>query len=362
MRVAVLERPGVVEIVERPTPHPGAGEVLVRIAAVGICGSDVHYFTHGRIGRYVVDRPLVLGHECAGEIVEVGAGVSAKRVAERVAIEPGVPCRRCHDCKAGRYNLCADVVFMATPPVDGAFAEFISVLSDFAHPIPEHLSLLDAALVEPIAVGVHAARRGEVEPGLRCAIFGAGPIGLLLLQVVRVFGAAGVALIDPQPTRLALARELGADVVIDASPDDLSPALARFAPRGIDVAFDASGSGEALASTIRVTRRGGRVVWIGLPGTELVPIPAAMLIDKELDLRGVFRYASAHQLAIELVASGRVRARPLISHRLPLDRTGAALELLAKHDPGVVKVVVEPTHHEPGLAFNPGLRDEGRSS
>jgi L-iditol 2-dehydrogenase len=335
--------------------------VVVRVAAVGICGSDVHYFKHGRIGRYVVDRPLVLGHECAGEIVEVGPGVSAERVGARVAIEPGIPCRRCRDCKIGRYNLCADVVFMATPPVDGAFAEFVSVPSDLAHPIPEHLALLDAALVEPVAVGVHAARRGGVEPGLRCAIFGAGPVGLLLLQVLRAFGAASVAIIDPQPARLMLARELGADVVVDPSREDLRSALADVAPTGLDVAFDASGSGEALASTIQVARRGGRVVWIGLPGADLVPIPAAMLIDKEIDLRGVFRYANAHTLAIELVASGRVRTRSLISHRLPLSRTAAALELLANRAPDVVKVVVEPTQHQPGSLHSPAPRDVGRS-
>jgi L-iditol 2-dehydrogenase len=357
VRVAVLERPGVVEIVERPTPSPGAGEVLVRIAAVGVCGSDVHYFTHGRIGRYVVDRPLVLGHECAGEIVEVGAGVSASRVMERVAVEPGVPCRRCGYCKTGRYNLCADVVFMATPPVDGAFAEFVSVPSDFAHPIPEHLSLLEAALVEPVAVGVHAARRGGIEPGVHCAVFGAGPIGLLLLQVLRAFGAASVAVADPQPARLKLAQELGADVVIDPSREQPSSPLATLRSTGVDVAFDASGSGEGLASTIQVAARGGRVVWIGLPGADLVPIPAAMLIDKEIDLRGVFRYANAYPVAIELVASGRVRTRPLISHRLPLGRTADALELLANRDPGVVKVVVEPMRHEPGPISNLAPRD-----
>jgi L-iditol 2-dehydrogenase len=154
---------------------------------------------------------------------------------------------------------------------------------------------------------------------------------------------------------------LGADVVVDPSREELRSALADVAPTGLDVAFDASGSGEALASTIQVARRGGRVVWIGLPGADLVPIPAAMLIDKEIDLRGVFRYANAHTLAIELIASGRVRTRSLISHRLPLSRTAAALELLANRAPDVVKVVVEPTQHQPGSLPNPTPRDVGRS-
>src|SRR5438874_717573 len=165
MQVAVLESPGRLTLTERSMPSPAADEVLVRIRAVGICGSDVHYYEHGRIGRYVVNRPLILGHEPAGEIVAVGHGVWPRRVGERVAIEPGVPCRRCEYCKRGRYNLCADVVFLATPPVDGAFAEYLAVPSDFAHAVSEHLPLAAAALVEPTAVAVHAARLAHVEPG-----------------------------------------------------------------------------------------------------------------------------------------------------------------------------------------------------
>jgi L-iditol 2-dehydrogenase len=333
MQVAILQRPGQVVQAERETPTPGVMDVLVRVRAVGICGSDVHYFRHGRIGRYVVGRPLVLGHECAGEIVAVGAGVSPARLGERVAVEPGVPCRRCAFCKSGRYNLCPDVVFLATPPVDGAFAEYLAVAADFAHPLPSHLSLEEAALVEPTAVAVHAARLGRVEPGTCCAIFGAGAVGLLLLQVLRAFGAS-VVVMDPERSRRALAAELGADEVAESLPPERAGR--------INVAFDASGSPGALAGTVGATRRGGRVVWIGLPVEDLIPIPAAMLIDREIELRGVFRYANAHPLAIELIASGRVQTRPLISHRFPLSRAAEAIQLAGSREAGVVKVLVEP--------------------
>lgn len=343
MDAAVLLRPGVVEITRRPIPELQPDDVLVRVASVGICGSDAHYYAHGRIGRYVVKDPLVLGHECSGELVEVGANVDRARIGDRVAIEPGIPCRRCRECKAGRYNLCRDVAFMATPPSDGALAQYVAVPSDFAHRIPDHVSLEDAALIEPVAVGVHAARRGGVGPGARCAIFGAGPVGLLLLQVLRAFGATAVAVADPQSARLELARELGADVGLDPRSQDYAAALAKFAPAGVDAAFDASGNAQALVSTVQAARRGGRVVWIGLPVADLVPLPAAMVIDKEVDLFGVFRYANAHPLAIELVASGLVRTHRLISHRLRLVEAGTALQLVAGHEPGVVKVVVEPS-------------------
>jgi L-iditol 2-dehydrogenase len=193
--------------------------VLVRVRAVGICGSDVHYYQHGRIGRYVVEQPLVLGHEASGEIVAVGEGVAAERIGERVAVEPGIPCRRCAYCKGGRYNLCPDVVFLATPPVDGAFAEYLTVPADFAHPVPRDLSFAVAALVEPTAVAVHAARLGQVGPGASCLVFGAGPVGLLLAQVLRAFGASRVDVVDPEPSRRDLAERLGAGGL---SPEDLA--------------------------------------------------------------------------------------------------------------------------------------------
>jgi L-iditol 2-dehydrogenase len=326
MRVALLERPGVVSIAERPTPEPATDEVMVAVESVGICGSDVHYFTHGRIGRYVVTAPLVLGHECSGRIVAVGDAVSPERVGERVAIEPGVPCRRCAWCKSGRYNLCPFVVFLATPPVDGGLAEYLVAPADFAHRLPVAMSATQGALVEPTAVAVHAARLGRAGLGDHCAVFGAGPVGLLLVQVLRAFGAT-VGVVDPNRDRAALAVELGAT---DGQDDEF------------DVCFDASGHPDGIYATVRRVRRGGRIVWIGLPPDDDVTVPAATLIDKEVELHGCFRYANAHPLAIELIATGRVQTEPLVSHRFPLSESERALRTLADRAPDAVKVVIEP--------------------
>jgi L-iditol 2-dehydrogenase len=330
MRVAVLQRPGVIGIENQAEPMPGRGDVRIRVAAVGICGSDVHYFKRGRIGRYVVDQPLILGHESSGVIDLVGQGVGAARIGEHVAIEPGIPCRHCQWCKSGRYNLCPYVEFHATPPVHGSLAELVVVPADFAHPIPDSLSLQEAALVEPTAVAVHACRRAGLAPGDTCAILGAGPVGLLILQVALAFGAQAPFVLDPVSARTELARSLGAST--SAPPED-----------GVDVVFDASGNAQALAQTIQLARRGGRVVWIGLPSAETVPLSVASAIDKELDVRGVFRYANAHPLAIRLLAGGQVRAAPLISHRFPLEKSAEALEMVASNVSNVVKVIIEPS-------------------
>ncbi len=189
MRASVLHGPGKVAIEERPVPEPAPGEVLVQIGSVGICGSDVHYYRHGRIADYVVREPLILGHEAGGRIVGVGAGVDPARIGQRVALEPGLPCRQCRECKAGRYNLCPDVRFFATPPFDGTFAEYVTLAADFAHPVPDSLSDDAAGLIEPLSVAVWACAKAGVDAGSSLLISGAGPIGLMTVQVARAFGA-----------------------------------------------------------------------------------------------------------------------------------------------------------------------------
>jgi L-iditol 2-dehydrogenase len=335
MLAAVLEAPGVMSVVERAIPVPGPDDVLVRVSAVGVCGSDVHYYTHGRIGRHVVDRPIILGHEAAGEIAAVGTHVAPQRMGERVAIEPGIPCRTCAWCTCGRYNLCQHMRFLATPPVDGAFVEFLAIPSTLAHAIPPELSLEAAALVEPTAVGVHAARTAEIGPGSRCAVMGCGPVGLLLVQVLRAHGASYIAAADPDPDRRQLARELGADQVAGTGT--------QFQADGHDAVFEASGTAAGLAASISLARPGGRVVWIGLPRTDEVPVAVSQIIDKELVACGVFRYANAHGLAIDLIAGGQVQTGSLITHRFPLQRAGDALDVAASRSEGVVKVLVRPT-------------------
>jgi L-iditol 2-dehydrogenase len=247
MRTAVLKEPGRLEIEERPRPDPAPDEVLVAVGEVGICGSDLHYYEHGRIGDYVVEDPLILGHESAGEAVEVGDGVTDLETGDRVALEPGVPCRRCDHCKRGEYNRCPDVTFMATPPDDGAFAEYVAWPVDFAYRLPESVSTREGALCEPLSVGVHAARRGEIGVGDSVLVTGAGPIGLLAMAAARAAGATEVLVADVIEAKRRRAEERGADATIDPTRTDLGEAVAEQTDgEGVDIVVEASGAKSAM--------------------------------------------------------------------------------------------------------------------
>ena len=335
MRVAVLNGPGDLTVVERPEPTAGPGQVVVRIASVGVCGSDTHYYDHGRIGRFVVEQPLVLGHEASGEVVEVGPGVTGLRVGQRVSLEPGVPDLVCEQCLAGRYNLCPDMRFFATPPVDGAFAELVAVHAAFAHPVPDTMSDDAAALLEPLSVGIWACRKGRVGAASRVLITGAGPIGLVSVQTALAFGATSVVVSDVNPARLQLALDLGATEVVDAR----SASVLDLA-RPPQVLLECSGFPPAIAEGIRALDRAGRAVLVGMGGDE-VALPLSVVQERELELTGTFRYANTWPTAIELVSSGRVDLDRLVTGTY--DLADAALALTAgRRDDTSVKAVVRP--------------------
>jgi L-iditol 2-dehydrogenase len=300
-----------------------------------VCGSDVHYYEHGRIGTYVVDKPLVLGHEAGGEVTEVGAGVAGLTPGQRVSIEPGVPCRSCVQCLAGRYNLCADVRFFATPPYDGAFAEYVVMPEAFVHPIPDSISDDGAGLIEPLSVAVWACRRGQVTAGSRVLITGAGPIGLVCVQTAIAYGATEVMVSDVNPHRLELAHDLGA---IPWNVATTPLAEAGFEP---DVLLECSGNARATSDAIRTVARAGHVVLIGMGGDEL-SLPLPYVQDHELVLTGAFRYANTWPTAIALAASGRVDLDALVTGHYGLDDVEKALTA-ARRDPTTVKAVVRPS-------------------
>jgi L-iditol 2-dehydrogenase len=335
VRVAVLRGPGDLAVEERPEPRPGPGQVVVRIASVGVCGSDTHYYDHGRIGRFVVEQPLVLGHEASGTVVEVGAGVTDLRPGQRVSLEPGVPDLVCEQCRAGRYNLCPDMRFFATPPVDGAFAELVAVSAVFAHPVPDSMSDDAAALLEPLSVGIWACRKGRVTAGSRVLITGAGPIGLVSVQTALAFGATSVVVSDVNPARLQLALDLGATVVVDAR----SASVLDLA-RPPEVLLECSGFPPAIGEGIRALDRAGRAVLVGMGGDE-VPLPLSVVQERELELTGTFRYAGTWPTAIDLVTAGRVDLDRLVTGTY--DLADAALALTAsRRDDTAIKAVVRP--------------------
>jgi L-iditol 2-dehydrogenase len=325
MRVAALSDVESFELVDRPRPEPGPDQALVAVREVGICGSDVHYYERGENSGNVVDFPFVLGHESAGVVVETGEEVTGLEPGDRVAIEPGVPCRRCERCKAGEYHLCDEVTFMASPPDDGALAEYVAWPADFLHELPDDVSLREGALCEPLSVGVHACRRGEVGVGDSVLITGAGPIGLVAMEAARAAGATEVLISDVVEGKLDLAAERGADRTIDATEEDLAEAVAdRMDGRGVDVAIEASGADPAIRSTIDAVRRGGTVVFVGLSPNAEIPLDHLAIIDRELDVRGSFRYANTYPAAIDLLADGTVDVVGLVDFEYPLVEAGTA--------------------------------------
>jgi len=335
MRAAVLRGVGDVAVEERPVPEAGPGEVVVRVASVGVCGSDTHYYEHGRIGRFVVDSPLVLGHEAAGEVAALGPGVATLAVGQRVSVEPGVPDLTCPQCLAGRYNLCPGMRFFATPPIDGAFAEYVVVHAAFAHPVPDTISDDAAALLEPLSVGIWACRKGRVGAGSRVLVTGAGPIGLVSVQVARAFGATEIVVSDVNPARLALARELGATDVVDVRTTRVTDL-----PHPPEVLLECSGHPAATIEAIRALDRAGRAVLVGMGGDELA-LPLSVVQERELEVTGTFRYANTWPTAIALVAGGRVDLDRLVTGTYGLDRAADALTA-GRRDPQSVKVVVHP--------------------
>jgi L-iditol 2-dehydrogenase len=318
---------------ERDRPQPGPREVLVQITAVGVCGSDVHYYEHGRIGPFVVEAPLVLGHESAGRVAELGEGASKHAVGDRVTLEPGVPCGRCRECRAGRYNLCADVVFFATPPIDGAFAEFVAIHEDFAFALPDSLSDEEGALMEPLSVGVWACQKAGVSAGDRVLVTGAGPIGQLAMQCALAFGATEVIVSDVNERRLALAERTGATrVVRPGEPlDDLDA----------DALIECSGHPDALTAGIKALRPAGVAVLVGMGPGEEGTLPLSVIQTREIWLTGTFRYANTYPTAIALAASGRVDLKAIISGHFGLEDAEAALRA-GREDPDSVKPMVVP--------------------
>ena len=335
MKAAVLRGAGHLVLERRPVPEPGPGEVLVRVTSVGVCGSDVHYYEHGRIGRFVVDTPIVLGHEAAGEVVAIGPGVIAPQVGQRVSIEPGVPDLTCAQCLAGRYNLCPNMRFFATPPVDGALAEYVLIHAAFAHPVPDVLSDDAAALLEPLSVGIWACRKAAVTAGSRVLVTGAGPIGLLSAQVAAAFGATEVTVSDVNPARLAMAEEVGATRVIDVR----TASVTTLAPPP-EVLLECSGHPAALGEAIRALAPAGRAVLVGT-GSGDVSLPLQILQERELEVTGTFRYAGTWPTAIALVASGRIDLDRLVTGTYGLEHAEDALTA-GRRDEKAVKAVVHP--------------------
>ena len=340
---AVLRSVGDLGLEERAIPQPAKGEVLLSMHSVGICGSDVHFWAAGKIGDFTVESPMVMGHECSGVVSALGEGVTHLKVGDRVAIEPGSPCRVCFLCKSGRYNLCPDVKFCSAPPTDGALARYHVHAADLCFKLPDHVSFDEGALLEPLSVGVHACQRAGVKMGSRVLICGAGPIGLVCLLMAKASGACKIVSTDLEENRLRVAKKLGADYTVTVATEDSSRAVARQIKKvlgyRVDQAIECTGAESSIATAIYGTRSGGVVAIVGLGESE-VKIPIVDASVREIDIRGVFRYCNCYPTALEMVASGKVNVKPLITHTYKLEETLDAFERAKTMAGGAIKVMI----------------------
>jgi len=333
---AILYKTDDLRMEDLPIPEPGQGQVQIEMQEVGICGSDVHYWTHGRIGDFIVKAPMILGHEASGVVSKLGEGVTTLKVGDRVAIEPGVPCRMCIYCKTGRYNLCIDMKFCATPPYDGNLSRFYVHDADFCFKLPDHVTMEEGALLEPLSVGVHATNRAGVELGSTVLVCGAGPIGLVNILTAKAKGASVVCVTDIDDNRLKMAKEIGADFTVKVTSRDgvkMAELIETTMGGKPDITIECSGAPPSIQTAIYATKSGGVVVLVGL-GQENVEIPVVNAGVREVDIRGIFRYVNCYPTALAMVASGVVNVKPLITHKFKLEESIKAFEA-AKRGEGI---------------------------
>ena len=335
MQVARIHGAGDMRLHDEPVPTPRQGELLVKVTTVGVCGSDVHWFREGHIGADRIETPLVLGHECAG-VIESGA-----RRGQRVAIDPAQACGRCSCCEEGNPNLCSELRFAGHAPQDGGLCGYVAWPERCLVPLPDALSDVDGALLEPLGVALYALELGAVGPGMSVGVFGAGPIGLLVLQVAKAAGATRLFATDRSdvPHRLAAARALGAAAFSVHDCGEADDILAATGGRGVDVAFEAAGDPEAVEAAVAAVKPGGRVILVGIPSEDRIAFTASVARRKDLLIRVVHRMKHTYPRAIRLVESGRVDLRSLATHRFPLADVAGAYAVAVRREG--LKIIIE---------------------
>jgi len=319
---------------DEPMPSPGPGESLVRVAAVSICGSDIHWFAEGGIGDARINQPLVLGHEFAGVVA------SGERSGERVAVDPAIPCRVCEFCLEGNPNLCTSMRFAGHGTTDGALREYLAWPTYCLFRLPESIGDAEGALLEALGVGIHAIDLGHLRPGMSVGIFGCGPIGLLMVQLARISGATQIIATDKLPHRLQAAQSFGATDVFQADGgQEAAEILAATHRRGVDVAFEVAGENEAVETAVAIAKPGARVVLVGIPADDRTAFTASTARRKGLTIKLVRRMKHTYPRAIALVEHGLVDVRSLATHRFPLTEAKPALVEAEKRSG--LKVVIE---------------------
>ena len=334
MEALVIHAAGDLRVENLPTPELGPGQLRVRVRCGGICGSDLHYYEDGYCGSFTPSRPFILGHELTAEVIAVnGDSSSLPAIGSRVTVNPARACGFCDYCKSGRINLCRNTVMLGSgstnPPTDGAMAEYVSVRADQCHLLPDSIDDGLGAMIEPLAVALHAVKRSGTVAGKRVLVTGGGTIGLLTALAAKTFGAVPVAVSDIVLERRNSALDCGVDIVLDPSEKNLDEKVKEITGDGFDVIFEASGARPALRQAFDLVRPGGTIVQIGTLGTEDLPLPANQVMVKEIQFMGSFRYGNVFDEAIRLVESSRINLSPFITGVLPLIDISKAMQLAA---------------------------------
>jgi len=340
----VLHKPGDLRLEQVPPPSkPGPGEILLKTLSVGICGSDVHYWTHGAIGDFVVKAPMILGHETSAQVEDVGEGVTNLKRGDMVAIEPGTSCRACSYCKEGKYNLCPEMTFHATPPYDGTLTRYFKHPADLCFKLPSTMTPDEGALLEPLSVGVYSCQRADIKVGESILVCGAGPIGLVTIMAAKAFGASKICVTDINESRLSVAKEIGATTTIllkvGETPEETSKrVIEALGGNQPDKTIDCVGAQSTITLALLTTKSGGVLVLTGM-AQNTVTVPLITATCREVDIRGVFRYKNTWPLCLQLIREGRIDVKKLVTHRFRLEESLDAFEV-AKSGAGI-KVIID---------------------
>ncbi len=342
MKAARLHGIRDIHIDEVPRPEPGPGEVLLKMAAVGVCGSDVHYYLDGGIGDAVIAAPITMGHEPSAYVAALGAGVEGLEIGQLVAIEPAIPCGHCEMCLTGHPNLCPNVRFCGTPPIDGVFSDYAVMPADNCVPLPEGFSAVEGALLEPLGVAIHTVDLSHLRVAQSIVVLGAGPIGLLIAAVARAAGAGQILMTEPIPERRAFALNYIADAVFDPSSEDVVAAVQEATNgRGVDIAFEAAGAADTPQNGVDMLRPGGTLVLCGIPsGEDKLTLTASSTRRKGTTIKMVRRMKFVYPRGIRLVQRGMVDLKAIATHFFTLDDIPRAFEMVAGYEDGVIRAVV----------------------
>lgn len=341
MKVAVLTGPKMVEFVERPIPKPAPGEVLIRVMHVGVCGSDLHFYEDGRLGNWIPDGPLVLGHEPGGQVVALGEGVKNLKVGDMVAVEPGVPCHMCEFCMKGSYHLCDTMSFMSIPfERDGGFQEYITHPANMCFKLPDNMDTMEGALIEPLCVALHSIFLSEAKAGQSAIVLGCGCIGLCCIMALKACGITEIYAADVLDKRLEKAKELGATRVFRADKEDIVAFCSTLPGGGVDQVYEAAGNPVTTLQTAKLVRKGGTVTLVGMAPNPELTLDIGTLSAKEANLETVYRYRNLYPTAIKAVSGGTVPLKSIASHVYDFKDTIKALKYNVENKHDVIKAVI----------------------